>query len=245
MKRIIYAMALCLIGFVGVHAQKPSGPSEFFPMATGTYWIYKGTVRWFDPEGDQPGSAEVTWKMTVERVIRRKGIVAAVMTGFPADLDWSAGTTEPKPWLFIEDEKHRVFFENLGPDFDLSRLNGDDHVFDKFMVDDNLFFQWPVSQGAKFCDEEAKKREDGNYCWNVAEMKKKKLQGVSGAPAEERPVFRMEYWTLPDDQKIELAPGVGVLSYNYHHHGTVADTELQLVEFHPAPDSTHVQGPKP
>jgi hypothetical protein len=245
MKKIILAMVLCITGFVALRAQKPASPSAFFPLNVGTYWVYKGTVRWDDPESEKPGSADVTWKMTVDRVIRKQGIVAAVVTGFPADLDWSAGTTEPKPWLFIEDEKHRVFFENLGPEFDLSKLNGDDHVFDKFMVDDNLFFQWPVSEGAKFCDEQAKKREDGNYCWNVAETTKKKLQGVSGAPPDEQFIFRMEYSTLPDDQKIELVQGVGVLGYHYHHHGTVADTELQLVEFHPAPESTDVQGHKP
>lgn len=245
MKKLIFLFVLCSSGFTGLSAQKPAGPSEFFPLNVGTYWLYKGTVRWDDPESEKPGSAEVSWKMTVERVIRRKGVVAAVITGFPADLDWSAGTAEPKPWLFIEDEQHRVFFENLGPDFALSELNGDDHAFDKFMVYDNLFFQWPVHQGAKFCDEQAKKREDGNYCWNVAETTKRRLQGVIGVPADEQLMFRMEYWTLPDDQKIELAAGVGVLSYNYHHHGTVADTELQLAEFHPAPDSSDAQGSKP
>jgi hypothetical protein len=246
MNRLALASVLSLIALPLLYAEKPATPGEFFPMSAGTYWVYKGTVRWDDPESDKPGSAEVTWKMTVERVIQRKGVVAAVVSGFPGDLDWSAGTTEPKPWLFIEDEKHRVFYENLGPNFELSELNGDDHVFDKFMVDDNFFFQWPVHQGAKFCDEDAKKREDGYYCWVVAEITEKKLQpAVSGAPADEQPVFRMEYWTLPDDQKIELVPGLGVLSYRYHHHGTLADTDLRLVEFHPAPQRSGGQGPKP
>jgi hypothetical protein len=80
----------------------------------------------------------------------------------------------------------------------------------------------------------------------VAEITEKKLQpAVSGVPADEQPVFRMEYWTLPDDQKIELVPGLGVLSYRYHHHGTLADTDLRLVEFHPAPQRSGGQGPKP
>ena len=64
MKNLFYAMALCLIAIVGLHAQKPASPSEFFPLRVGTYWIYKGTVRWDEPESEKPGSAEVTWKMT-------------------------------------------------------------------------------------------------------------------------------------------------------------------------------------
>jgi hypothetical protein len=40
-------------------------------------------------------------------------------------------------------------------------------------------------------------------------------------------------------------PGIGLVSYEYHHHGSVADTALQLVEFHPAPEASQVQGSKP
>jgi hypothetical protein len=247
MKKFVCAIALCFMGFTALRAQKPLAPNEFFPLTEGTYWVYKGKVRWYDFENGKPASADVTWKMSVMRVIRKPGVVAAIVTGFPGDLDWSAGTTEPKPWLILEDEKHQIFYENLGPDFDLSKLNGDDRVFDKFLVEDNFFFQWPIRQGAKFCEEEAKKREDGMYCWVVAQTAMKKLESVKGSPADEQPVFQLQYRTLPDDTTMELVPGIGLLSYQYHHHGTTAETELRLVEFHPAPESSDVQGqgPKP
>jgi hypothetical protein len=245
MTRILSAfLALCL-SFAASPSQKPVAPASFFPLQTGTYWVYKGTVHWYDNENDKPASGEVTWKMTVERVIRRKGVVAAIVTGFPGDLDWSAGTTEPKPWLILENENHQIYYENLGPDYDLSKLDGDDHVFDKFMVDENLFFQWPLHQGAKFCDDDAKKREDGMYCWTAGESQTKKLTSVKGSPAADEPVFHLQYRTLPDDTTVELVPGIGILSYEYHHHGTVADTELQLIEFHPGLENPAVQGSKP
>lgn len=238
MKTLVPGMLLCLVGCAWAWAQKPAEPKEFFPFRQGTTWVYQGTVRWEEPEEEKPGTAEVTWKMTVERVIRKKGVVAAVVTGYPADLDWTGGTTEPKPWLILEDANHRVFYENLGPEFDLAKLNGDEHVFEKFMVEENLFFQWPLRQGAKFCGEEAMKREDGMYCWVVTEVNSKSLKPVKGAPEGERSVFRAQYRTNPDDTTVELVPGVGVVSYAYHHHGTVADTELHLVEFHPAPEGS-------
>jgi hypothetical protein len=239
--RLLCTMLLWIIGFAAPQAQKSGTPGEFIPFRAGTYWVYKGTVRWYDYENDKPASSEVTWKMTVVRVIRKKAVVAAIVTGFPADLDWSAGTTEPKPWLILENENHQVYYENLGPNFDLSKLDGDDHVFDTFMVDDNLFFQWPLHQDAKFCDDEAKKRDDGMYCWVVIGAGTEK--SIKGVSASDQPFFHLQYRTLPDDTAIDLVPGIGLLSYQYHHHGTVADTELKLIEFHPAPESSGTKDP--
>jgi hypothetical protein len=236
---------VCAMGLAGLSAQKPDAElGGFFPFHAGTYWVYKGTVRWYDYENDKPASADVTWKMSVEKVIRKQGLIAAVVSGFPADLDWTAGTTEPKTWLVLENEKHEVFYENLGPDYDLAKLNGDEHVFDKFMVEDNFFFQWPLRQGAKFCGDEAKKRDDSMYCWIVEQTAAKKLSSIKGLSVNDGNVFQLQYRTLPDDTTMELIPGVGVLSYQYHHHGTVADTELQLVEYH-GTESSDGQGPKP
>jgi hypothetical protein len=243
MNRFLSAALLILFGFP-VYAHKPAA-SEFFPLRPGTYWTYKGIVRWDDGVSDKPVSGDVTWKMTVERVIRRKGIVAAIVTGFPADLDFSAGTTEPKPWLILENENHQIYYVNLGPDYDLSKLDGDDHVFDKFMADENFFFQWPAHTGAKFCDDEAKKREDGLYCWVVKDTSTRKLEGVAGVSPADQSLVKMEYRTLPDDTTVELVPGIGLLSYTYHHHGSTADTELQLSEFHPGPEFNGDSGAKP
>ncbi len=245
MKRLTLAVLLCMVGVSLLYAERPATPSEFFPMNAGTYWVYKGSVGWYDFENDKPATGEVTWKMSVVKVIRRKGLAAAIVNGFPADLDWSAGSTEPKPWLIIEDEKHQVYYENLGPDFDLSKFDSGDAVFDKFLVEDNFFFQWPLHKGAKFCDAVSKKREDNMYCWVVAEEETKKLGAVKGASNEEQTVYHMQYLSLPDDTKMELVPGLGLLSYQYHHHGSVADTSLQLVEFHPAPAGSEEQGSKP
>jgi hypothetical protein len=255
MNRLLCAIVLCMTGLALPHQQAAPTPGEFFPFHAGTYWVYKGTVGWYDYENDKPASEEVTWKMTVEKVIRKNGVVAAIVSGFPSDLDWTAGSTEAKPWLIIEDYKHEVYYENLGPGFDLTKFDGDDSVFNKFMVQDNLFFQWPLRQGAKFCGEEAKGREDDMYCWVVEQTATRKLESVKGARAGEQAVFSLHFRTLPDDTIAEVVPGLGILSYQYHHHGSVADTELQLVEFHPAPESSdapghdvpshEVQGPKP
>jgi hypothetical protein len=240
----VIAMLWVLLTGVVVTAQDATAPSGFFPFKAGAYWVYEGTVSWFDTEKEDAVTEKVSWRMTVDKVIRKEGVVAAIVTGFPEDLDWSTGSAEPRPWLFLEDSKHQVHYIDMGPNFDLSKYEKGDASFDKFLVDDTLLFQWPLKKGAKFCDEEGKNRDDMMYCWFVSDAKKKKLETVNGAPAREVEVFELRYVSNPDDTTMEFVPNIGMISYRYHHHGTVADTELQLVEFHPA-DDVEKQGAKP
>jgi len=245
MKTIATAL-VCLLGVgAALNARDTAAPAEFFPMEVGTYWVYEGTVGYQDPEKEEPTTEKVSWRMTVEKVIRREGVMATVVTGFPGDLDWSGGTTEPKPWLILEDAKHQVHYVNMGPNFDLAKYEKGNESFDKFLVDDALLFEWPLKVGAKFCDAESKNRDDGMYCWQVTKEERKKLDKVNGVSPQERTVFELRYVTNPDDTSMELAQGIGILRYRYHHHGTVADTELQLVEFHPAGEKANEEGSKP
>lgn len=245
MKTLVFVMVCVLGRGVALLARDAAAPTEFFPMKVGTYWVYEGSVRWYDFEKDQPATERVSWRMSVEKVIRRNGVVAGVVSGFPADLDWSGGSADPKPWLFLEDEKHQVHYVDLGPDFDLSKYEKGNQDFDKFLVEDTLLLEWPLKKGAKFCNAEDKKREDMMYCWFVAGVGKRKLDTVKGAPAEEQDVFELKYMSNPDDTSMEWVAGIGLVSYQYHHHGSVADTELQLVEFHPASGSTEGPATKP
>ncbi|HVM75851.1 MAG TPA: hypothetical protein VMT75_09430 [Candidatus Saccharimonadales bacterium] len=245
MKKIALAL-VCVLGMgTGPNAHDTAAPPEFFPMKVGTYWVYEGAVRYQDPEKEEATTEKVSWRMTVDKVIHREGLIATVVTGFPADLDWSAGTAQPKQWLILEDSKRKVHYVDLGPGFDLAKYEKGNATFDKFLVDDALLFEWPLKKGAKFCDEDSKKRDDNMYCWYVADEGKRKLDNVSGVPVEERAVFELRYVSNPDDTSMELVQGIGLISYRYHHHGTVADTELQLVEFHPASEGASNGGTKP
>lgn len=211
------------------------GAEPFFPLEQGNTWVYHGTVRWFDPEKEQPKSEEVSITTKVERVYRKPEFAMAVVSGFPTDLDWSTGQVEPKPSLLIETQTHEIFLDPLPPDFDYAKLDKDASALGKFLSDDNLLFRWPLEKGMKFGDPDSVKRDDDHYCWVVADRKKKDLGTIKGLPSQEADVFLLRYITNPDDTSIELAKGVGVLRYEYHHHGTVADTDLTLVEFHKGP----------
>ena len=246
MKTLGVAVFYALIAALTLNAQDTAAPSSpFFPTRVGTYWIYEGTVSWFDAEKEDTATERVSWRMSVDKVLRREGVIAAVLTGFPQDLDWSSGSAEPKRWLFLEDSKHQVHYLNLGPDFDLSKYEKGNQNFDKFLVDDTLLFEWPMKKGAKYCDADGKKRDDLMYCWFVASVERKKLDTVKGMPTHDLDVYELKYMSNPDDTTMELVPGIGLLSYRYHHHGTVADTELRLVEFHAAEEGAGAPGTEP
>ncbi|HET6929498.1 MAG TPA: hypothetical protein VFI45_04200 [Candidatus Acidoferrum sp.] len=230
------------------HPTKPGAEAQaelFFPLTPGTWWLYRGTVTWTDQQTEKDAQADVTLKMTVERVIQKPEFTIAVLSGFPRDLDWATGEVAAMPWLLIETKRHDVFLNSLPPDFDYAKLDKDASALDKLLAEDNLLFRWPLKRGMKFGDAESLRRDDALYCWVVASQETKKIGEIKGLASRPAEVSVLRFTTNPDDTEIELAPGIGILSYHYHHHGTVAETNLSLVEFHPGQPPTDTSGVKP
>jgi hypothetical protein len=217
----------------------------FFPLTPGTWWLYRGTVTWSDQQTEKDAQADVTLRMSVEKVIQKPEFTIAVLSGFPRDLDWATGEVAAMPWLLIETKRHEIFLNSLPPDFDYARLEKDAASLDKFLAEDNLLFRWPMKQGMKFGDRESLRRDDSLYCWVVASQESRKLADIKGLPTRSAEVSVLRYITNPDDTEMEISPGVGILSYRYHHHGTVAETSLTLAEFHPSLDTPLTSGDKP
>ncbi len=93
---IVVASTLCLFLSSSFRAN-PQPAKEFdkvFPLAKGTYWIYRGPVE----SGGSNGSISktISWKMEVTDVIARQDIKAAVVKGFPDDLWWYTENTQPR-----------------------------------------------------------------------------------------------------------------------------------------------------
>ena len=116
----------------------------------------------------------------------------------------------------------------------VQRLEQPSDSLDGLLTEDDVILEWPLSKGQKFCDAAGMAREDGNYCWVVSSVEKTMLSGIAGVSSRSRDEFLLQYWTNPDNTRFAFVPEVGITKYEYHHHGTVADTALELVEFHPA-----------
>jgi hypothetical protein len=240
---ILLLLALLSTPLLG--AQQPASTEKFLPLTPGTWWLYRGTVTWADAQTEKEVQANVTLKMTVEKVIEKPDLTIAILSGFPRDLDWATGEVGAMPWLLIETKRNEVFFNSLPPDFDYAKLEKEAAPLDKFLSADNLLFRWPLKKGMRFGDEETLRRDDGHYCWIVATQETKKLAEIKGLSPRSAEVFLLQYLTNPDDTEMEVSPGIGILSYQYHHHGTVADTSLTLVEFHPAQAPPATSGATP
>jgi hypothetical protein len=210
-----------------------SACKHFLPLTQGTYWVYRGTVRWFDPQKQHAVTSKVSLRMTIDRIIRKSDITVALITGFPSDLDWSDGQARPAQSLLIETDSHEIYRNALAPDFELASLESDFMKFDKQRAPENLLFRWPLQKGQKFGDQESLKRADNRYCWVIGSQGRKNLSAIQGVTEPSSDLFVLEYLTNPEDTRMELSPGIGIVRYQFHHHGSIADTTLELAEFHP------------
>ena len=211
---------------------KPPETMEPFPMSVGTSWTYRGIVRWSLSTG-KVSETKVEWKTDILRIIRHGEYTGAVIRGFPGDLDWSYSHPNPTDSLLVRFGQEKFYLiseERFGSS--LQMLENPIESLEGLLNDGDIFLQLPLAQGKKYCNAENMARTDGRYCWIVESSESIDLADLSGGAIKGRGTrFRIRYVTNPDDLTYEFVPGVGITLYEYHHHGTVADTELQLSGF--------------
>ncbi|HXY79191.1 MAG TPA: hypothetical protein VEI08_01000 [Candidatus Bathyarchaeia archaeon] len=229
---ILSLVLLC--GILVVSTRAGENARQVFPLSPGTYWVYHGLVRsWM--EDSTPGNVTaVTWKMSVARVLNRDGVSVAIVNGFPSDLDWSEGQANPQRSMLVGTVDSKFY---LNSPWDTSwvadLIDAPKYPLDELARPYEWILQLPLTAGERFgCDEAAAKRQDGKYCWVVGSPSSAELGRVKGVAPGQRQSYEINYDAVSDDTEIEFVPGVGITSYEYHHHGAIAETELHLVEFH-------------
>ena len=239
-RRIGIVLALVVLGSgLVASARVDDDPRQGFPLIPGTEWVYRGFVRSFDQDSSTGKVTPVTWTMTVVHEFERGGVSAAVVKGFPSDLDWSDGHTEPQLSVLIGTQDARFYVNTLsGAGVTMDQIEDVKYSFVNLVRDDDGFLQLPLAQGKRFfCDQGAENRQDSEYCWVTGPPRLVELNHVAGIAPGGRIAYEVEFSTNPDDREFEFVDGLGITSYQYHHHGTIAETELRLTEFHPASES--------
>jgi hypothetical protein len=208
--------------------------SSLFPLSEGTTWTYQGVVRWSHENSNDVSERQVTWTTQVKRVTRRQHLIAAVINGFPSDLNWSDGHPQPNDSLLLASDDGGYYVRPFGDVKDgVKRLENPSDSLQDLIDPDDLFLQLPLAKGKKFCgDTEQMAREDDEYCWVVSSVDRISLLKVKGLEPKQYEVYEVSFRTNPDDTKLQFLPGVGLIRYQYHHHGTVAETDMELVAFH-------------
>jgi len=231
-RHIISLLALAMV-LCAASARGQNKADEDFPLTLGTYWVYQGTVRYWVKGLENGKIAHVTWKTSITRAVDRDGLRIAVVKGMPGDLDWSEGDTTPSLSIVIRTQNGKFYLiEDDEAKSLLSQLDNPRYSWQQVPIDDDWFLQLPLAKGKKFCGAEGMQRTDDHYCWVAGPPRAALLADVKGVSPGKRIAYRVEYFTNPDDDEFDFVPGIGMVSYEYHHHGTTADTELHLVEFH-------------
>jgi hypothetical protein len=237
----ILVALMVLGGGLAAAARVDDDPRQGFPLIPGTEWVYRGFVRTYDQDSSTGKVTPITWTMAVVHEFERGGLSAAVVKGFPADLDWSDGHTEPQLSILIGTSDARFYVNTLSAaGVTMDQIEDEKFSFRDLLRSDDGFLQLPLAEGKRFfCDQGAENRPDSEYCWVTGPPHPVELNQVTGIAPGAHTAYEVKFATNPDDTEFEFVDGVGITSYQYHHHGTIAETELRLVEFRAAGESAN------
>jgi len=71
------------------------------------------------------------------------------------------------------------------------------------------------------------------YCWVAGDAIQPNVMNIKGLASSDAVIeFPIYNGTLSDHSIMHFIPGVGISCYEYHHHGTVSDAEVRLIEYH-------------
>jgi hypothetical protein len=170
---------------------------KLFPMTKGTYWIYRGEVKWQD--GERVKSAKVEWKMEVVEAIFRTEGAAAVLKGSPWDLPWFQPNRERGDYLLVRIGQTKFYLlRHKKVDQALERLKDPSQLLADLVDDSDLILQFPLKEGARFGEADQLDREDGMYAWRVERPERVRLRGIKGSPRGEQIEYSIAFLTNPD-----------------------------------------------
>jgi hypothetical protein len=239
MKRLVFLTALILFSLsscVGIPQTGAGNPESqetpgigqaVFPLIPGTCWTYEGTVKW--TAGDQVKEKAVRWQMEVLNTIVRGDVTGYHMRGHPRELAWYVEGQEPGEYAILRVGSDRFYYGSVGS---YQRLKDENDDLSGLIREEDLFLSLPLDEGKRFCETEQILREDGMYCWLTGKGEPIQMKNVAGltmaAPLMEYPVLKS---TGPDQMVVGFTPGIGITTFSYIHHGTVAEVNLTLTEF--------------
>jgi hypothetical protein len=90
-------------------------------------------------------------------------------------------------------------------------------------AEDMRWFDAPLTRGQLHREHGIAPRDDTWYAW-----------WIDGAAPSGR-WYRFSYLTIPDEEHLTFVPGTGITSFDYSHHGTVAEAHVRLIAYRRGP----------
>jgi hypothetical protein len=197
-----------------------------FPMRKGTAWTYRGSVRWTIVGTSQVREKKLDWKVEVIDHASRGQSEAALLHGWPSDLAWYEESSSPGFYVLVrEGSSYYLYADDAKAVFTRYTTSG------SFKPDPaRIFFRVPLQEGTKYCDPGDQPRTDTFYCWYVSAKQNERLR-INGVPAGPLEVATLLYYTVPEHELLQLAAGVGITHFEFRHHGTVSDVDIDLIDY--------------
>ena len=209
-----------------------------FPLALGARWTYQGTVKWTAPNSSQVRTDAVTWTMEALAKIVRGHVTGWRLRGVPTDLAWYEAGDRPAERVLLQIGASTFYLLDAedGPRIWKRLTDSHDDLPGLEFAEPALQLELPLQNGQVFGESGQLCRLDRSYCWHVtaAGTLDWPVQGLPNAAAP-RPIYEVTYQSLPDTTTVGFCHGVGIVRFSYRHHGTTAEADVRLVEFHPAP----------
>ena len=184
-----------------------------FPFVKGTTWAYAGTVRW-TTGSNHAETRSVRWTSTVVDAFDRGDVAGALLHGGVWDLAWWTPSSHPADYAVLRSgARYHLVRDDARRAFAAAK-----RAAVRMSPERDAWFDVPLRPGALLRPKDVASRADSRYGWLVA------------AASTHRPGYILTYTTLPDQERVTLVPGVGVTSFVYRHHGTVAEADVRLVD---------------
>ncbi len=202
-------------------------------MRKGTCWIYRGEVAWqASGEGAKVRRSRLDWKMEIVDSVRHGRYKAALVLGHPKGLTWHKEGRKLGCDILIGVDDKRFYLIECAPSAPRDKLMLAESDLAEMIDEGKLILKLPLRQGDTFGGGPERGVKDGMYAWYVQAVRPATLGRIRGiSPAGPRTEYVLAYRTNPDHEIDTYVPGIGLTTYAYSHHGTVAVVNVKLVDF--------------
>lgn len=233
------AFMLYVLGWLLTSVLALGATSCPIPLDKGTQWTYEGKVEWTLSGSATVKTAQIRWVTKVVDCIKGSKAQAAVVRGFPDELMWYEPSRSPSFSVLLSVSNHVYRLRAEGEDqagFLARQLIRNPRQLPQTA---EALLELPLALGRTWGQDPG--REDTWYGWCVEQVQAKALPVRGFASKRPLKTYQLAYRTCPDHQLLDIAPGLGIVRFVYHHHGTVASTDVHLVSVSKPGKSVHDQ----
>jgi hypothetical protein len=230
MKKSMWAFVV--LGAFPMRAQQ--APEVQLGLKAGNYWVYVGQVAWSDVTAKNSyDGKKISWKTEILESTTRGELKAYLIRSSVTDLAWYQPEERPglqSLWIVYQNR-----FYILGADENLlRRFHDPNDSLISVVVKEEPVVQFPLRLNrctTELQPEEPRNRDDLWYCWH---METKRVKRLRSAGVPQSPVVQWTAWyrTNPDHQILGFVPEVGIVSYDFSHHGSISEAHVKLAAAH-------------